>query len=41
MLLWAGQAAALARDISAGELVRELVREAADVRARLGVDAGS
>jgi nitronate monooxygenase len=33
--LWAGQAAALARDLPAGELVRQLVREAAEVRARL------
>jgi nitronate monooxygenase len=33
--LWAGQAAALARDLPAGELVRQLVREAADVRTRL------
>ena len=34
--LWAGQAAALARDLPAGELVRQLVREVAAVRARLG-----
>jgi nitronate monooxygenase len=33
--LWAGQAAALARDLPAADLVRQLVREAADVRARL------
>jgi len=33
--LWAGQGAALARDVPAGELVRQLVREAAEVRARL------
>ena len=38
--LWAGQAAALARDLPAGELVRQLVREAAEVRARLAADAG-
>lgn len=35
MSLWAGQGAPLARDIGAGELVRELVREAAEVRAGL------
>ncbi len=33
--LWAGQAAALARDLPAGDLVRQLLREAAEVRARL------
>jgi nitronate monooxygenase len=33
--LWAGQAAALARDLPAGELVRQLVREAAEVRSVL------
>ena len=33
--LWAGQAAALARDLSAAELVRQLVGEAAAIRARL------
>jgi nitronate monooxygenase len=37
--LWAGQAAALARDVPAGDLVRQLVREAADVRARLAGSA--
>lgn len=34
--LWAGQGAAMARDLSAGELVQQLVREAEEVRARLG-----
>ena len=32
--LWAGQGAALARELPAGELVRQLLTEAADVRAR-------
>lgn len=39
--LWAGQAAALARDMPAGELVHQLVREAAQVRTRLATGAGS
>jgi nitronate monooxygenase len=38
--LWAGQAAALARDLPAGELVRQLLHEAAVVRAHLADDAG-
>jgi nitronate monooxygenase len=37
--LWAGQAAGLARDVSAGDLVRQLVHEAGDVRARLAGQA--
>jgi len=35
MSLWAGQAAALARDLPAGELVGQLVREVAAIRAGL------
>ena len=35
MSLWAGQAAPLARDLPAGELVQLLVHEAAEIRARL------
>ena len=34
--LWAGQAAALAREAPAGELVAQIVREADAVLARLG-----
>lgn len=33
--LWAGQGASLGRELPAGDLVRQLVREAAEVRARL------
>lgn len=33
--LWAGQGAALARDLPAAELVRQLVEEAAEIRARI------
>ena len=40
MSLWAGQGASLARDIAAGDLVRELVREAADIKAGLAMDSG-
>jgi nitronate monooxygenase len=39
--LWAGQAAALARDLGAGELVAQLVREADEVRGRIGLGAGA
>ncbi|MEA2598879.1 MAG: hypothetical protein QOF01_5348, partial [Thermomicrobiales bacterium] len=33
--LWAGQGAALARDVSAADLVTQLVQEAREVRVRI------
>jgi nitronate monooxygenase len=38
--LWCGQAGGLARDLPAGDLVRQLVQEVGDVRAQLGAPRG-